>query len=69
LIVRFTEKAPSNHKPKTPEIMKKTIVLLALLTFGLSLTSCDAVAEQDETAELYDTFSTDKDDENEEKKD
>ena len=48
--------------------MKKTIVLLALLTFGLSFTSCDAVAEQDETAELYDTFSSDGDDQDKEDK-
>ncbi len=46
--------------------MKKTVALLALLTFGLSFTSCDAVADQDETAELYDTFSSDGD-ENEKK--
>ena len=32
--------------------MKKTVALLALLTLGLSFTSCDAVADQDETAEL-----------------
>lgn len=49
--------------------MKKTVVLIALLTFGLSFTSCDAVAEQDETAELYDSFSTDNENENKDKKD
>lgn len=39
--------------------MKKVLALLALFSFTLSFTSCDAVAEQDETAELYDTFSPD----------
>jgi len=39
--------------------MKKVLAILALFVFTISFTSCDAVAEQDETAELYDTFSPD----------
>jgi hypothetical protein len=50
--------------------MKKLLALLALFVFTLSFVSCDAVAEQDETAELYDTFSPDGDgEEPKEKKD
>lgn len=49
--------------------MKKVLAILALFVFTISFTSCDAVAEQDETAELYDTFSPDPNPEEPEKKD
>lgn len=50
--------------------MKKVLAILALFVFTFGFVSCDAVAEQDETAELYDTFSPDGDgDDPREKKD